>query len=268
MTIETKYKALLKSLGAMQGAAVAFSGGVDSTFLIAAAKEALGDRVLAVIGQSPTYPQREYQAAMQLATQLGVRYSVVKTDEISNPEFNANPPHRCFVCKTTLFNAIRIVADKEDLEYVLEGSNADDAGDYRPGIAAGKELGVRAPLMEARLTKNEIRALSREMGLPTWDKPSMACLSSRIPYGEKIDEPKLSRIERAEEAIRNMGIVQLRVRDYGPLARIEVDAEDISRLAEPEIREQLVKAVKQVGYQYVCLDLEGYRTGAMNEVLS
>ncbi len=247
--------------------AVAFSGGVDSTFLLAAAKEALGDRALAVIGRSATYPEREMNDAVELAEQLGVRYKVVNTCELDNETFRANPHDRCAMCKTELISKVREVADQEGLEHVLEGSNADDVGDYRPGMAASQKLGARMPLQELGFTKAEIRTLSKEMGLPTWDKPAAACLSSRIPYGDEITESKLKRIEQAENAIREMGIVQLRVRDHGPVARIEVDKDAITRLLEPEFRARLVAALKPAGYQYVCLDLEGYRTGAMNEVL-
>ncbi len=265
--MKEKYGLLVAALKDMGGVAVAFSGGVDSAFLLAAAKEALGDRALAVIGRSPTYPKRELDDAVRLAGQLGVRCKVVETHELDNPGFQANPHDRCAMCKGELISTVRAVADQEGLEHVLEGSNADDVGDYRPGMEASAKLGARMPLKELGFTKKEIRALSKEMGLPTWNKPAAACLSSRIPYGDEINVPKLNRIEQAENAIRNMGIAQLRVRDHGQVARIEVDKDDISRLLEPDLRARLVAALKQVGYQYVCLDLEGYRTGAMNEVL-
>ncbi len=267
MTTKDKFSALLEMLAEMKGVAVAFSGGVDSTFLLAASVKALGKSALGVIGRSPTYPVREYEAAVELAEKIGARCQIIDTDEMANPEFRTNPPHRCFICKTTLLTMVERVATKEGIEFVLEGSNADDVGDFRPGLAAVKKLGVRSPLRELGFTKDEIRALSREMGLPTWDKPAMACLSSRIPYGEEISTDRLSRIERAENVIRDMGIRLFRVRDHGNLARIEVDGEDIPRLAEPELRARLVESLKESGYKYVCLDLQGYRTGAMNEVL-
>ncbi len=266
-TLNKKKSALVEMLRRMKSVAIAFSGGVDSTFLLATAQEALGDQALAVIGRSPTYPDREYRAALDLTELIGARCRVIDTDEIDNPEFRANPPHRCYVCKTTLFRAVKAVAEEHGLAQILEGSNADDVNDFRPGMAAGRQLGVRAPLLELGFTKDEIRALSREMGLPTWNKQAMACLSSRIPYGEKIDTSRLSRIERAENAIRDMGIAQLRVRDHGDIARIEVVPGDIAHLAAAELRVRIVDALKEVGYKYVCLDLQGYRTGAMNEVL-
>lgn len=259
-----KLTGLLKSYG---GAAVAFSGGVDSTFLLAAAHQTLGDRALGVIGRSPSYPKRELQAAVELAEKIGARHIIVDTDEMSKEAYASNPPNRCYHCKSTLFGMVRKVADEEGLEEVLEGSNADDRGDYRPGMEAAKQLGVRAPLLEAGLTKDEIRALSREMGLPTWNKPAMACLSSRVPYGETITLVKLGRIEMTENGLRDLGVTALRVRDHGKVARIEVAPEAIPALAAPEMREKVIAVAKQAGYQYVALDLEGYRTGAMNEVL-
>jgi uncharacterized protein len=263
-----KYKALLSLLKGFDGAALAFSGGVDSTFLLAAAKEALGDRVLAVIGRSPTYPRRELEAAQKLADHIGARYRVVDTDEMQEEAFYKNPPTRCFACKTTLLGIVRDVAEEEGLKEVIEGSNADDTGDYRPGLAAIDELGVRSPLLEVGMTKGEIRELSKEMGLPTWDKPAMACLSSRIPYGEDITLEKLERIEQTENGIRDLGVQHLRVRDHGKVARIELAPNEIARMAAPEMRARLVALAKAAGYQYVALDLEGYRTGAMNEVLA
>ncbi|MCP4197789.1 MAG: ATP-dependent sacrificial sulfur transferase LarE [Proteobacteria bacterium] len=266
--MDNKYQALVARLREMNGVAVAFSGGVDSTFLLAAAREALGDRAVAVIGRSPTYPQREYREALRLAGEIGAPVRVIDTLELNDPNFRSNPQNRCFACKTELFTKVLALAKDEGLSTVVEGSNADDLGDFRPGMKAGKSLGVKAPLVELGFTKKEIRACSKRIGLSTWNKPAFACLSSRIPYGEAISEDRLSRIERAEDAMRDMGFVQLRVRDHGgSIARIEVGADDISRLADPHIRGQATRALKALGYQYVCVDLDGYRTGSMNEVL-
>lgn len=266
MSIE-KEKKLLSTLGEMGSAAVAFSGGVDSTYLLSVAREALGESAIAFIGRSASYPKRELDDAVKLAASLGCEAVVVDTDELSNPEYRENPPHRCRVCKTELFSKFTKIASQRGLRQVLEGSNVDDLKDYRPGLEAVAALGVCSPLREVGLTKSEIRALSKQRGLPTWNKPAMACLASRIPYGEIIDAPRLQRIERAEDALRDMGYALCRVRDHGPVARIELGPENIPRLLEQTERENIVTALRQAGYQYVSVDLEGYRTGAMNEVL-
>ncbi len=267
MNAEEKYQAVVKRLQRADGAVVAFSGGVDSSVLLAAAREALGEKTLAVIGRSPSFPGREFEEAVKGAERMEVRYRTLDTDEIENPEYAANPTHRCFICKSTLFKALQAVAVEEGLELVLEGSNDDDRQDYRPGMKAATLLGVVAPLQEVGLTKEEIRSLARARGLPVWDKPSLACLASRIPYGSPITRERLSRIDQAEELIRAHGFRQVRVRDHGEIARIEVDAAGIARLMEEGLRAQVVQQLKELGFSYVALDLQGYRTGAMNEAL-
>ena len=262
-----KYGELISLLKSFNGVVLAFSGGVDSTFLLAAGKRALGDRALAVIGRSPTYPKRELEAAIDLAERIGARYKVIDTDEMSRDEFRQNAPSRCFHCKTVLFTTVKAVAEAEGLEQVIEGTNADDVGDFRPGMEASKKLGIRAPLLEVGLTKKEIRELSRELDLPTWDKPAMACLSSRIPYGDEITLTKLGRIEAVENGIRDLGFQELRVRDHGNVARLELSRDRIQAAATPPVRDQIARIAKVAGYKYICLDLEGYRTGALNEVL-
>ena len=261
-----KIKRLRASLREIGSAAVAFSSGVDSTFLLRAAHEELGDKAVAVTVRSQLIPRRELDEAAAFCRAEGVRHEVVDFDALSAPAVVANPPDRCYHCKKEVFGLILAFARGAGLAAVLEGSNLDDDGDYRPGRRAIRELGVRSPLHEAGLTKEEIRVLSREMGLPTWSKPSFACLASRFPYGERITAKGLERVDRAERWLREeLGLAQLRVRAHGDLARIEVPPDDIPRLAARAA--EIAAAFKGLGFAYVTLDLQGYRTGSLNETL-
>lgn len=259
-----KLRAILRSLG---GCVIGFSGGVDSTFLYAMAHEVLGERALAVTATSETYPERELKEAITLAKGIGGRHRVVPSEELDIPGFYENPPNRCYHCKSELFTKLRAIADEAGLPQVLDGSNLDDRGDYRPGKQAALEQGVRSPLDEAGLTKEEIRALSKEMGLTTWDKPAFACLSSRFPYGTTITREMVARVGRAEESLRELGLRIIRVRHHDAVARIELGPEEFKRVTN-SLRDEVVRLVKEAGYTYVAIDLQGYRTGAMNETLA
>jgi len=261
--LSVKLKRLRNILRKMQGVLIAYSGGVDSTLLLKVAGEVLKDQVLAVIASSPTYPQRERKEAKRLAADLGVENLVIKTHEINNPRFVSNPLKRCYFCKQELFSRLKRIAKRYDISYVCDGSNYDDLKDFRPGAIAKKELGIRSPLQEARLTKNDIRKLSCQMGLPTWDKPSLACLASRVPYNTKITPQVLKRIYGAEDFLRKLKFRQVRVRHHGNLARIEVAPKDLSRILISA--KKIFKQFEGLGYTYVTLDLKGYRTGSMNE---
>lgn len=245
---------------------VAFSGGVDSTFVLKRAQQVLGDQVLAVTAASETFPSREFDAAVALAEEMGVNLYKTEVKELENASFVANNPDRCYHCKTGLYTHLQQLAKELDYRYLLDGSNVDDLGDYRPGLQAKNEQGVRSVLQEAGLKKDEIRALSKELGLPTWNKPSFACLSSRIPYGTKIERYKIDQLDQAEFFLSQLGFYQVRVRHHDKIARIEVMPDEIAKIIEH--RETIHAKFTKLGFSYVTLDLQGYRTGSMNEVLS
>ena len=266
--LEEKKQTLLAYLEALESVAVAFSGGVDSSFLLKMAHEALGDKALAVTARSHSFPQRELDEAIAFCKREGVRHVVVESEELEMEGFADNPVNRCYLCKTGLMTHLREVARAQGVKHVVEGSNMDDVGDYRPGLRAIEEQEIKSPLRHAQLTKAEIRQISKELGLSTWDKPSFACLASRIPYGDKITEERLRMIEHAEQFLLAMGLKQVRVRLHGTLARIETDSDGMERLMKADARASVYKALKAYGFSYVSLDLMGYRTGSMNEVMA
>ncbi|NOY12952.1 MAG: ATP-dependent sacrificial sulfur transferase LarE [Deltaproteobacteria bacterium] len=268
MDLTEKYQQLKRSLAEFESVVVAFSGGVDSTFLLRVASEVLGpEKVLALTATSPTYPQFEFEQSQKLAREIGVEQLVIESNELEIPGFAENSPQRCYHCKHELFSRCLQQAEEFGYQTVLDGSNLDDLNDYRPGRDAIKQLRVSSPLLDAGLGKADIRQLSKQLGLPTWDKQPFACLSSRFPYGTRITVARLQQVDRCESWLREQGFSSYRVRYHQQLARIEVAPAEISRLLDDELRQQLVDEFKHAGFAYVTLDLQGYRTGSMNETL-
>lgn len=268
MKLQQKYENLIDILKEAGSGAIAYSGGVDSTFLLKVAHEVLGERVIGVTARSSTYPEREYSEAKKYIAQFGAKHITIVSEELEIEGFSKNPTNRCYFCKSELFSKVREQANKFGLKHVFDGSNFDDIGDYRPGMQAAKELGVLSPLKQAELTKDDIRQLSKQLNIPTWDKQSFACLSSRFPYGQEITVEKLSMVDRAEQFLMDMGFKQLRVRHHGEIARIEVDPTDRVKFFDIGIMDKIGQEFQAIGFQYVTLDIMGYRTGSMNEVLT
>jgi uncharacterized protein len=265
--VSSKKQALIERLKVLDSLLVAFSGGVDSSFLLALAREVLGEKVVACTATSIVYPSRESKEAMSFAKEKGAGHVIMATDAMSLPDFTANKPDRCYHCKKYLFEKLKELAAQKGIKHIAHAANLDDLKDYRPGWRAAEEMGILAPLVDARLTKEEIRFLSKEIGLASWNKPSMACLASRIPFGESITEKKLSMIQEAEGFIAGLGFTQYRVRYHGAVARIEVEPEDIHRLIDKEMRMKIVDRLIDLGFLHVSVDLEGYVSGSMNRGL-
>jgi uncharacterized protein len=268
MGLQEKFQLLKDNIKKRGSAAIAFSGGVDSTFLVRVAHEVLGDKLIAITATSSTYPERELKEAIKYAEDMGIKHNIISSEELDIEGFASNPKNRCYYCKKELFTKIKEVAKENGMEYVFDGANYDDIGDFRPGMQAAKELEVISPLKEAQLTKADIRELSKNLGLPTWDKPAFACLSSRFPYGKQITISKLKMVEEAEQFLLDMDIRQVRVRHHEEIARIEVSPEERIKFFDMEVMDKIGEKFRKIGFSYTALDVLGYRTGSMNEVLS
>ncbi len=261
---EKKLLKLKKIIREMNSVVIAFSGGTDSSFLLSAAAEALGEKVIAATAKSPTYPGRELKEAKAVANKLGCRHIIINTYELEIKEFINNSRNRCYFCKKELFLKLISLKNKYNFNFIADGTNYNDLDTYRPGLKALKELGIRIPLAEAGLTKEEIREYSRLLNLPTWNKPALACLASRLPYGEKISKAVLKKIEKAEDFLCSLGFKQIRIRYHHPIARIEIEKDEIPRILQRNIREKIIRKLKKMKFEYITLDLEGYRSGSMD----